>query len=559
MKTAALRSRTQLRAPTALALALALGGCAARSTHATVPSDLHERPEHGLGLVVLVSIDQLRADMPAPLLSRFGAGGFRKLYEQGVSYDATHYAHSATETAVGHATLATGALPRDHGIVGNEWSERGLKVYSADDKTQELLGAGGTGKSAERLISETVGDVLARERPKALVYSVSLKERAATFLQGHKGTAYWLDEHAGAFITSRYYAERLPAWVQSFARTRPLDRYRQVRWELFERESAYLAADDHAWESRACRGAPCLFPHAFQGTGAQLVHDVVTSPFGDELTLAFTRALMENEPLGRDAEPDLLSIGFSSTDYVGHAFGPESREAEDNLLRLDRTLAQLFSLLEERVGRGRFVVVVSADHGACESPEHFAAQGMDAGRIDPNALRELVDRGLRERFNIGVELVASFINPALVLHEQRIASLSLDLAEVERAAAEIALSAPGIHAAFARTDLLAGSAPEHPFKQRIEQSTHPERSGHVYIVPKEHWLLATRPEQLTAMHGTPWPYDAHVPLIVWGTGVAAARIQRPVDPRDIAPTLARLLNIPLPNAATGKVLVEALP
>ncbi|MDB4985744.1 MAG: alkaline phosphatase [Myxococcaceae bacterium] len=538
--------------------ASASGGSLASAAHPVLPPIEADRPS--TALVVLVTVDQLRADLPVRLLPRFGKGGFRRLYEEGVVYDEASYAHSATETAVGHATLSTGATPRDHGIVGNEWSERNLRINAVDDAAEELLGATGSGRSPARLLAETLGDVLATEQPSALIRSVAGKDRSAILMGGRKATAYWLDAGVGTFVTSRFYAERTPPWVEAFAALRPAERFRTQRWELLAPATEYVAPDDHPWEARARDIIGPLFPHSLGDvTGEQYVNALKSTPFGDELTLAFVRAMFDAEPLGRDRVSDLLTLSFSSTDYVGHAFGPESREAEDNLLRLDRTLAQLFELLDARVGKGHYVLVLSADHGACESPEWFSTQGQDAGRVDSSLLRRTVDDGLRARFRVGVELVTDFVNPSLVLNEQRIAALSLDLAAVEHAAAELAATVPGVHAAYARSDLLAGSGPEHAFKERMEQSTHGERSGHVYIVPREHWLLATQPEKLTAMHGTPWPYDARVPIIVWGTDTAPRHVQRAVDPRDIAPTLAKLLGVRAPRSSTGKPLHEVLP
>jgi predicted AlkP superfamily pyrophosphatase or phosphodiesterase len=544
---------------------LALGGCAARTASSAPSATAHAREVAHEGpdtpsLAVLISIDQLRADMPGKLMARFGKGGFRRFYDEGVVYDAAAYAHSATETAVGHATLSTGALPRDHGIVGNEWSERGARIYAVDDAASELLGSSGMGKSPVRLLVDTVGDVLVGERPHALVRAVSEKERSAILLAGHKGVAYWLDDGAGSFISSRYYVERLPPWVEAFAAQNPAEAYRAKGWQLLEAESAYVARDDHPWEQRGGAVLGTVFPHAYGTvTGAQYLHAIKSTPAGDALTFSFVRTLLEHEPLGEDRVADLLAVSFSSTDYVGHAFGPESREAEDNLLQFDRLLAQLFELLDARVGKGRYFAFLSADHGGCESPEFFAAKGQDAGRVDPNLLRSTVDAGLRTRFDVGVELVSDFVNPSLILDEQRIASLSLDLAEVERAAVELAKTVPGVYGAYTRSELVAGTGPEQLFKTRMEQSTHAERSGHVYIVPKQHWLLATQPEKLTAMHGTPWPYDAQVPILVWGTGARAQHVARPVDPRDIASTIAALLQLKLPASATGKPLTESLP
>ena len=531
-------------------------GCAAVRPAGPPPAPGASPPR----LAVLLAIDQLRADMPQRLYARFGEGGFRRLYDQGVAYTDASYAHSATETAVGHATLSTGALPSDHGIVGNEWSEHGARVYAVDDVTQPLLGASGVGKAPTKLLAETIGDVLVAEQPRALVRGVSAKERSAILMVGRHGAAYWLDNSAGSFITSRFYGAQLPGWVEAFAKTRPAAVYRDKPWTLLQPASQYVSADDHAWETRGCALlGSCVFPHALtQTSDARLLYALKATPYGDELTLRFVEKLLEKEPLGRDDVPDLLALSLSSTDYVGHAFGPESREAEDNLLHLDRLLARLFALLDQRVGLDRYFVVLTSDHGSCESPEHFAAQGLDAGRIDPSALRSQVDEGLRKRLGIGVQLVRDFVNPSLVLDEQRIASLSLSLPKIERAAAEIAATLPGVHAAYARSDLLAREPPTGELVERIVRSTHPERSGNVYIVPREHWLLATEPQHLTAMHGRPWACDAQVPIVVWGTRAPPQVVQRPVDPRDVAPTIAALLHLRAPRAASGSPLREAL-
>ncbi|HEX5661396.1 MAG TPA: alkaline phosphatase family protein [Polyangiales bacterium] len=538
-------------------LLLLAAGCAG-----SVPRGSGGTPQSlgGPALVVLISVDQLRADLPLKLMSRFGNDGFRRLYEQGVVYDQALYAHSATETAVGHATLGTGALPRDHGIVGNDWVDNGKKVYATGDESAALVGASSLGMSPTRLLAETVGDVLVRTRPNALLRSVSGKDRAAILMNGRKGVAYWLEDGTSTFVTSQAYLSQLPRWVETFDGRQPAEAYRDQPWTPYASANEYHAPEAHVWEGkRACGDVGCRFPHslsAFSGEG--YTKAIKNTPYGDALTLAFVRELLENEPLGRDDVSDVLNLSFSSTDYIQHTFGPESREAEDNLLRLDRVLGSLFALLDDRVGRGRYVLVLSADHGACESPEYLKSQGVDADHLDAGALVTTVNEGLRARFNVGVDLVQEFVNPSLVLNEARIASLSLDQEAVEQAAVDLAVEQPGVHAAFSRSAVLAGKG-SHPFLPRIANSTHRERSGHVYIVPKEHWLLANPPARMIAMHGSPWPYDAHVPVVVWGTGAPAQHVTRPVDPRDIAPTISTLLRIPTPNKSTGKPLTEALP
>ena len=273
---------------------------------------------------------------------RFGTGGFARFLDTGVVYDNAHYAHGITETAVGHATLFTGALPRDHGIVGNEWYDltQRERVYAVDDDAATLLGSERGGKSPRKLLVPTVGDALiAATEGKALVRAVSEKDRGAVLPAGMRGLAYWLDEAAGGFVTSRYYLEALPPWVSSVS----VECYRNTPLSYAPKSSSTKD-----------------FTRALKHT-----------PYSDELVLQFVRRMFEHEPLGVDEVPDLLSVSFSATDYVGHAFGPESTQASDNLVHLDRTLASLFELLDARVGRDHVLVVLSADHGIAESPEWF--------------------------------------------------------------------------------------------------------------------------------------------------------------------------------------------
>jgi predicted AlkP superfamily pyrophosphatase or phosphodiesterase len=561
-----------------LACLLALSACHARpeplvQTCAGVPgTQLPQKPR----LIVQITVDQLRADLPVRMLERFGAAGFRRLYESGVSFDDAHYTHTITETAVGHATLATGALPRDHGIVGNDWYDRAQKstVYAVDDPSVTLLGASGPGRSAHYLLVPTLGDVL-REQSKnaALVVAVSSKDRAAILSAGHGGQAFWLDDASGRFVTSSYYGER-PAWIDQRAEAFSVERFRGKSWTLSQPEASYRARDDNPWE-RGYKQLGRTFPHPLDAAETKdFVKGLKYTPFADEMLLDFVRELLAQEPLGQDDVTDLLSVSFSATDYVGHAFGPESREAEDNLIRLDATLAKLFEVLLAHVPQAQLVVVLSADHGIAESPEWFQSQGQDAGRDDPAQFVPQLNAALRARLHIDADLVQAFVNPTLWLDEAKLAQLGLQLPDVEHALVQAVLAQPGFSAAFARSDLLAGTVPEaslagpralsrspvsDELAQRVAASIHPERSGNVYVVPKEHWLLAGDPRDLAAMHGTPFPYDSSVPMVFWGLALAPQHVKRPVDPRDIAPTLSALARVPAPSGATGRRLFELVP
>ncbi len=481
-------------------------------------------------LILQITVDQLRADLPLRLRARLGPDGFARFLDQGVVYDNAHYAHAITETAVGHATLFTGALPKDHGIVGNEWFdlEKREPEYAVDDDSAPLVGSEGTGKSPRKLLVPTLGDaLLAASGGKALVRAVSEKDRGAIMPAGQGGIAYWLDDRAGGFITSRYYLASLPDWVSNLT----VDRYRKL-------PMSFTPKSDSTKD----------FTRALKHTS-----------YSDELVLEFVRALLAHEPLGRDDVPDLLSVSFSATDYVGHAFGPESKQAEENLLRLDQTLANLLKLFDPQIGNGQVVVVLSADHGIAESPAWFLERGEDAGRIDPDKLVANLNVALRKRLALDMDLVLDFVNPSLWLDEAAIAKHGLKLEVVEHALAELALKQPGLMAAYTRSDVLAGHVSSNELERRVTASVHPTRSGHVYLVPKPHWLLATDIHDLFAMHGTPHAYDTHVPIYVLGSKRPPIHVQRAVDPRDIVPTLARLLGIDPPSGCTGQALREALP
>jgi hypothetical protein len=480
-------------------------------------------------------------------------------------FDSVFFAHALTETAVGHATLFTGAQPVAHGIVGNEWYDLVQKRRRGvvDDASRRLLGASSPlegGLSPALLRASTIGDELSRASGgRALVYAVSLKERGAIFPAGHAGKAFWYDDRTGDFVTSEYYFLEVPPFLAAFNAARPVDRYKNGVWALLRPASEYLHAkeDDRPFE-QSYRGLGRTFPHPLESTPGDHVRTVKRTPFGDELTLELVRALLDSEAFGRDEIPDLLAISFSATDYVAHHFGPESLEAEDNLLRLDRTMAGLFEALLGRVRREDLLVVLSADHGGPETPEVLRARGIDADRHDTAALVKELNDALETRFGTESRFIADFTLPCFWLDEDAVRTRGLELESVERALAEAVLARRGFALAVTKSDLLRKSLPSGVVYERIVANFDRERTGNVYVVPKSGWLLATDSGGLTTMHGTPWDHDVHVPLVFWGAQIPARRVTRPVDPRDIAVTLAELLGVPRPSAASGRVLEEVV-
>jgi hypothetical protein len=539
---------------------LCLLACGAPGRPAARPSAAQApRPPR---LIVQITVDQLRGDLLERHADRYGPGGLARFLEGGLVYTAAHYAHAATETAVGHATLFSGALPRDHGVVANDWYDpaQGRSRAAVEDPGSHLLGhPDRAGASPRALRATTLGDQLRlASGGTALVFGASIKDRAAIFSAGHGGKAVWFDDESGAFVSSDYYYATMPSWLVAFNALRLADAYKGQSWELLLPADAYRAPAELPY-ARSYGQLGHGFPHALGSDGgASFYRTLKRTPFADELTSALVEALFEAEPLGRDAVPDLLAISFSATDYIGHVFGPESREAEDDLLRLDRVLARLFGVLLRRVPERELLIVLSSDHGAPDSPEHLQRLGVPAGRHDVVALLARLNDALEQRFGQGNRFVLEFVNPALWLDEAAIAHAGLSVETVEQALVELVQREPGFALALARSDLARGSVPPGAAQERVQNSFDRERSGHVYLVPQPGWLLAGDAAQLGSMHGSPHAYDTHVPIAFWGHGVRAARVSRRVDPRDIAVTLAALLRVNPPSAASGTPLAEVL-
>ncbi len=516
-------------------------------------------------LVIGIVVDGLRCDTLHQALPRFGEGGFRLLLDRGLDYRQANYRHSSTFTAVGHATLYTGTYPPHHGIVGNYWFDpiSGERVYAVGDAAHPIIGqapeAGG-GRSPVHMLGTTVGDelVLATNN-RSRVFGVSGKDRAAILPAGHLGQAYWYDRRAGYFVTSTYYLKQYPDWVKQWNDGKPAERYRNVTWTPLREPNGYANREDDRPGEKGFRHLGRCFPHSLQGGEAGDFCDVLRyTPYADELLLEFTKKLIAEEKLGQRDAVDMLAVSFSAMDYIQHAWGVRSMEAEDNLLRADRALAELFRFLDEKVGLDRTLIILTSDHGFDDIPEEWQRLGFSAGRHYPKQLVERANDALRRRFDTTRDLVRAFWPPSLYLDLDVISQQGLDAAAVERALAEFVRSQPGIAFAATRSDLLKGSLPDDPVCQRIQMAFHAQRTGHVLFIQDQFWYAYTAPEHDAATHGSPYRYDTHVPLIVAGPGIRRGVVHRPVGPEEIAPTLAAYLGIAPPSGSAVTTLCEVL-
>jgi predicted AlkP superfamily pyrophosphatase or phosphodiesterase len=534
-------------------------------------------------LVLQITVDALRGDLPERYSHLFGDGGFRYLMDEGVHYTNAHYQHANTETIVGHVSLATGTVPAAHGMVGNVWFDReeGRLVYNIEDSDHHLLTAGADversteidptqkaakvdGRSPATILTSTFSDELAvHTNGQAKIFAVSVKDRGAVSLAGHAGKAFWFSKAGGVFVTSSYYYEQYPDWVQAWNAQKPALAYAGKSWELMQDPSGYRFgdSDDREYETDF-PGYGRTFPHPYGAADDKYFTTRLTlSPAGDELTLSFAKALIDNEGLGQDTVPDYLAVSFSSTDYVGHLFGASSLESEDNLARLDRTLAALFRHVDEKVGLENTLIVLSADHGQPEIPGHLRELGIAHARhFDTDALDKTpAIAALKERFGIAEELIEAYYQPYVYLNRELIHAKGLDQAEVEEAVAGELVKFDGVAAAVSSTALRTASLPDTALLRAILKNFHPKRSGDIYVVFEPN-VFITDFDGLTvaSTHGSPWRYDTFVPVMFAGAGLEPRTLSRPITPYDVAPTLANVLGIKPPSGAIGNPLTEVV-
>jgi predicted AlkP superfamily pyrophosphatase or phosphodiesterase len=521
-------------------------------------------------------VDGLRGDLLNRYHGSLADDGFRYLLEHGAVFTNAHYQHANTETIVGHATLATGSFPSEHGMIGNVWYDReaGELAYNIEDPQHPLIPTRDTaiegeqvdpaqklartrGRSPVEILAATFSDTLAAfYGGQSKIFGVSGKDRGAVSMAGHAGKAFWYSTDSGDFVTSTYYYDDYPDWARRWNDRRQAEKHAGTSWALLNEVSTYSAAarDDRRYEVDL-RGYGRVFPHPFANKDDKLFFTrLLISPVGDQLTLDFCKSLIQNESLGRDAIPDYLAISFSSVDAVNHFFGPSSLENEDIVLQLDRTLADLFKFVDENVGLEETLIVLSADHGMADMPEYMTELGFAAGRIYPDDVIRIANAAGKGHFEID-GVVRFFFRPYLYLDEEKIASANLEFDDVEQAIAVALTESEGIALAVPRS----GVAPllATPLLTQVRRNFHPSRSGDIYVIQDPYWFMFSK-GPVAAMHGSPWRYDTHVPIIMAGPGIRSQKVHRTVHPVDVAPTLAMLLGMTPPSSAQGIPLKEVL-
>lgn len=533
-------------------------------------------------LVLQITVDALRADLPTRFLDKMGKGGFRYLLEEGVVYNNAHYQHANTETIVGHSSLATGAPPSVHGMVGNVWFDRKLDrvVYNIEDEDYHLLGHGGVDKNTEidstqkaakgdgrsplPLLSSTLSDeIYTAFNGKSKVFGVSVKDRAAVSLAGQYGKALWFSKSTKQFVSSDYYYKNYPAWVNNWNQLNKADKFDQQSWSLMFEEQKYLFSNEKRVDYKTdLAGFSQRFPHPYGKASGKYFGTLLTlSPAGDELTLDFTKTLIEQEKIGQNTVPDYLSVSFSSTDYVIHMFGPSSLETEDNILRLDRTLAELFRYVDATVGLDNTLIVLSADHGAADAPGYLNELGAKKPKYFDEKL--MADAGiykvLEKKFGVGKALVKLYSKPYIYLDHRVIKTNKLKLADVQAVLAKEIEKIGGVEYAITTEDIKHGRLDDQRVLRLVANNFNKHRSGDIHIVFSPNTFINDFDGlKVASTHGSPWSYDTHVPIIFAGMDMDDEQLSRAVTPYDIAPTIANYLGITQPTGATGEVLKEVV-
>lgn len=512
-------------------------------------------------LVVGIVIDQMRWDYLYRYQDRYTDGGFKRLLNEGFTAENTNIDYVPTVTAIGHSTIYTGSVPSIHGIAGNDFiiQSTGKSMYCTEDTASKTVGSRSTAgeMSPRNLLSSTMTDELKLATNfRSKVIGIAIKDRGGILPAGHSAdAAYWFDDETGNWITSTYYMNELPQWVRNFNNQKLPKKYLDQNWKTLFPLDTYLQSekDDSRFEAKFSGTTAPVFPHETSNMYGKDFSILRTTPQGNTITLDMARAAIENEKMGQRDITDFLAVSLSSTDYIGHRFGPNSIEAEDTYLRLDRDLSTFLSYLDSTVGKGAYTVFISADHGAAHNPNFLTSHNIPSGIFPTSAVTKELNAHLAQEFK-QERLVLSLMNYQVSLNNALIEKNNLDEEAIKKACIKHLQKRADI--AYV-VDMQAASQASIPqgLKEKIINGYNRERSGAVQIILKPGYYSGS---STGTTHGTWNPYDTHIPFVLMGWGVKHGSTNRPTGMTDIAATISALLRIQAPNGNVGKPVTEAL-
>jgi predicted AlkP superfamily pyrophosphatase or phosphodiesterase len=516
-------------------------------------------------LVVGIVVDQMRWDYLYRYYDRYGEGGFKRLLKRGYSCDNTMINYLPAFTAVGHTCVFTGSVPAFSGISGNDWVEQatGQRMYCTDDSTVKSVGAESPeskeGKMSPRnlLVSTVTDELMIASNFRSKVVGVSLKDRAAILPAGHSANAaFWMDDSTGHFITSNYYMPRLPGWVDSFNKKDEIRQFVKGGWHTLYPLTTYGESDtdDQLYEGKFKGDSTSAFPHNLDSSYKIGKASFRSTPFGNTITLDFAKAAIDGYQLGQGESTDFLTINCASTDYVGHMFGINAIETEDTYLRLDQELAAFFNYLDEKVGKDGYTVFLTADHGAAHAITYMQNHDIPADFWNPQPLVENLNKLLEQKFQ-APGLVDTCSNYQIDFSMKTVHEHNLDLEAIKKVALEYLRQQPGINYAIDMSKVGESPLPE-PVRTMVMNGYYSRRSGPIQLILNSGWFEAHGKTGTT--HGTWNPYDTHIPLLFMGWGIQHGNDHNTVYMTDIAPTVAALLHIQMPNGCVGKPIQEVM-
>lgn len=533
-------------------LSMALLGCGTASAQQSNAAAI-ERPK----LVVGIVVDQMRWDYLYRYQKRYTDGGFKRLLGEGFSCENTMIPYVPSVTAIGHTCIYTGSVPSIHGIAGNNFVKDGKKVYCTDDDSVKPVGTTSEAAlmSPRNLWVSTIGDEMKiASNGRAKVVGVALKDRASILPAGHNPNgAFWFDDQTGCFITSSYYMDRLPKWVEAFNDKRLPKQYLSQKWNTLYPKNTYTESttDENEYENGIREGVkatlPLNLPELYKKYGYGIIRN---TPFGNSLTLDMAKAAIDGEQLGADDETDLLAVSCSSTDYIGHQVGTHAIETEDTYLRLDKAIADFLTYLDSKVGKGNYLVFLSADHGAMNNAAFLQDRRIPAGSWDASATAKKLNHVLAKEYPEAGDIVKTVMNHQVFFNRDVIKSKQLDFDNIKQTVVNVLKEDPSVLYACDMAKASTESIPEE-VKSRIINGYNRERSGDVVIILKPnfyaHGMKGTD-------HGAWNSYDTHIPLVFMGWGIKHGATTKQTFMTDIAPTIAAMLHVQAPNGCVGKAI-----
>ena len=518
--------------------------------------------KHSPKLVVGIVVDQMKYQYLTKFWVHYSDGGFKRLINNGFNAKSNHYGYAQTSTGPGHTTVATGTHPGVHGIIGNNWFDKKSKksIYCVDDFNYKTVGSKTSHgeKSPSNLLTTTLSDenrVATNFKGKTI--GVAIKDRGSILSSGHTANAaYWFDSKEGSFITSTYYLTDLPLWAEEFNKSRHIDSYLKP-WDTYYDISTYTesSSDNNNYESNFSGEENPVFPHNFKikndKTGEAYYGSLASTPFGNSLVSDFSIKAIEGEELGKDNITDFLLIDFSSTDYVGHQFGAHSKEVQDTYIRLDMEIERLLNYLDANIGKNKYTLFLTADHGATDAPGFLKDNKIPVNYFSSKKFKHYIEKSLIKELG-SKYIILGNSNQQIYLNHELIDKLNLNLDVVKKSIINTIQSYPGIDNVYSSEQILGGS--DDHFMNLIKNGFNSNISGDIMYTMMPNWTYYRK----GSTHGRRFNHDTHVPLILYGNGIKKGSISRKTDVIDIAPTVASVLGINSPNGSTGQVIFEAI-